>query len=69
MFEVRVQSPQPHGNPAPCSRCPHASLPPPDPAPPRFKESREDRPFYQKEYIKLYFDTVGDEITKVRVVG
>lgn len=32
-----------------------------------FAESRNDRPFYQKEYVKLYFDTVGDEITKVRI--
>ena len=30
-----------------------------------FKESRDDRPFYQAEYVKLYFDTVGDEITKL----
>ena len=33
-----------------------------------FAESRANRTFYQDEYVKLYFDTVGDEITKVRCV-
>ncbi|KAI8468105.1 MAG: glycoside hydrolase superfamily [Monoraphidium minutum] len=30
-----------------------------------YHESRENRDFYQKEYVKLYFDTVGDEIVKL----
>jgi len=30
-----------------------------------FQESRDNRTFYQAEYVKLYFNTVGDEITKL----
>ena len=34
----------------------------------RFPKTVSDRPFYLAEYIKLYFDTIGDEITKARKV-
>jgi pimeloyl-ACP methyl ester carboxylesterase len=44
---------------------PSLALRPRPPSPQRFAESRNNRPFYQAEYVKLYFDTIGDEVTKL----
>jgi hypothetical protein len=59
---IPPQGPQAAGSG--CSaRGPRSRAPPLRPA--RFTKTQTDRPMYQADYVKLYFDTVGDEVVKV----